>query len=289
VSARVARLRRTAIPYVLELPGGAWVIFFFVVPLVAILSVSLMTGNSIDGYTLTWNFHIYPDVIDQYSIQFVRSFYYGLASTAIALVVMYPVAYWIAFHGGRHKSTLLLVILLPFFVSFVIRILTWQFILADQGIVLGTLKDIGLLPSGFHVLSTPAAVIAGLTYDALPFMALPIYVALENIDRTHIEAAADLGASRFEQFLRVVLPLSAPGVYAGILLVAITNIGDYVSAAILGGPSTTMIGNIIQTQYVQNANYPTASALALILMAALLLGMWVYTRAFGTRTLQEYV
>jgi spermidine/putrescine transport system permease protein len=289
MSARTARLRQVAVPYALELPAGVWVGLFFLVPLLAILSVSLMTGNSIDGYTLTWNFHIYPDVIDQYSTQFARSFYYGLASTAIALVVMYPVAYWIAFYGGRHKSTLLLVILLPFFVSFVIRILTWQFILADQGIVLGSLKDIGLLPSDFHVLSTPGAVIAGLTYDALPFMALPIYVALENIDRSHIEAAADLYASRREQFLRVVLPLSAPGIYAGILLVAITNIGDYVSAAILGGPSTTMIGNIIQTQYVQNANYPTASALALILMAALLLGMYVYARAFGTRTVQEYV
>ena len=170
---------------------------------------------------------------------------------------MYPVAYWIAFRGGRHKSALLLVILLPFFVSFVIRILTWQFILADQGIVLGTLKDIGLLPSGLHVLSTPVAVIAGLTYDALPFMALPIYVALESIDRSlHRGGGGPLREPAAEQFLRVILPLSAPGVYAGILLVAITNIGDYVSAAILGGPNTTMIGNIIQTQYVQNADYP---------------------------------
>ena len=289
MTARVARLRRLAVPYALELPAGAWVVLFFVVPLVAILSVSLMTGNSIDGYTLTWHFDVYPSVVDTYSTQFARSFYYGLASTAISLVVMYPVAYWIAFHGGRHKSTLLLVILLPFFVSFVIRILTWQFILADEGVILGSLKDIGLLPSGFHVLSTPGAVIAGLTYDALPFMALPIYVALENIDRSHIEAAADLYASRRQQFLRVVLPLSAPGIYAGILLVAITNIGDYVSAAILGGPGTLMIGNIIQTQYVQNADYPTASALALILMVALLAGMYLYARAFGTRTIQEYV
>jgi spermidine/putrescine transport system permease protein len=289
MSATTARLRRAATPYGLGLPSGLWLGVFFVVPLVAILVVSLMTGNSIAGFTLTWNFDVYPDVIGQYSTQFGRSFLYGFASTAISLVVMYPVAYWIAFHGGRRKSALLFVILLPFFVSFVIRILSWQFILADQGIVLGTLKDIGLLPSDFHVLSTPAAVIAGLTYDALPFMALPIYVALENIDRSHIEAAADLGASPREQFLRVVLPLSAPGVYAGILLVAITNVGDYVSAAILGGPSTTMIGNIIQTQYVQNANYPVASALALVLMAALLGAMFVYARAFGTRAIQEYV
>jgi len=288
MSAQVARLRRWSAPYLLSLPGGAWLAIFFVVPLVAILSVSLMTGNPVDGFTLTWHFSVYPDVISQYSTQFGRSFLYGAASTAIALVVMYPVAYWIAFRGGRHKSTLLFLVLLPFFVSFVIRILAWQFILADQGIVLGTLKDLHLVPSGVHVLSTPWAVIAGLTYDALPFMALPLYVSLENIDRAHVEAAADLYANPFQRFLRVILPLSAPGIYAGILLVAITNIGDYVSAAILGGPSTTMIGNIIQTQYVQNANYPVASALALILMVALLIGMYLYGRAFGTRTLQGY-
>jgi len=138
-------VRRGAIPYLLGLPAGAWLAIFFVVPLGAVLSLSLMTGNSIDGFTLTWNFSVYPDVIDTYSTQFGRSFLYGALSTAIALVAMYPVAYWIAFRGGRHKSTFLFLILLPFFVSFVIRILTWQFILADQGIVLGTLKDAGLV------------------------------------------------------------------------------------------------------------------------------------------------
>lgn len=288
MSPRLVRLRRWATPYALSLPAGGWLALFFVVPLVAILSVSLMTGNSIEGWELTWNFSVYPDVIDEYSTQFGRSVLYGGASTAIALVVMYPVSYWIAFRGGRHKSVLLFLVLLPFFVSFVIRILAWQFILADEGIVLGTLKDLSLVPSDLHVLSTPGAVIAGLTYDALPFMALPLYVALENIDRGQVEAAADLYASPVQRFLRVILPLSAPGVYAGILLVAITNIGDYVSAVILGGPGTTMIGNVIQTQYVENSNYPVASALALILMAGLLVGMYLYARLFGTRTLREY-
>jgi spermidine/putrescine transport system permease protein len=285
---RAHRIRRALVPYLLSLPTAAWLAVLFVVPLLTIGSLSLMTGNSIDGFNLTWNFSVFPDAIDTYATQFGRSFYYGLASTLIALLVMYPVAYWIAFRGGRHKSALLLLLLLPFFVSFVIRILSWQFILADQGIVLGTLKDIGLLPENLHVLSTPFAVIAGLTYDALPFMALPIYVALERIDRSLVEAGADLYAGPVQRFMKVILPLSAPGVYAGILLVAITNIGDYVSAAILGGPNTTMIGNIIQTQYVQNADYPVASALALILMA-LLAGMYLYARAFGARSIQEYV
>jgi spermidine/putrescine transport system permease protein len=289
MSALAARLRRSATPYLLSLPAGAWLLAFFLVPLVAILALSLMVGNPVKGFTLTWNFGIYPDAIDQYATQYGRSFLYGGLSTLLSLIIMYPVAYWIAFHGGRYKSILLFMVLLPFFVSFVIRILSWQFILADEGIVLGTLKDLHLIPSGLHVLSTPTAVIAGLTYDALPFMALPIYVSLEQIDRAVVDAGADLYASPRERFLRVILPLSAPGIYAGVLLVAITNIGDYVSAAILGGPSSTMIGNIIQTQYIQNADYPLASALALMLMVVLLGGMYAYARAFGTRRLQEYV
>ena len=288
MSVVAARLRRSAIPYLLGLPAGAWLLAFFVIPLVAILALSLMVGNPVRGFTLTWNFGIYPDALSQYATQYGRSFLYGGISTLISLVVMYPVAYWIAFHGGRYKSTFLFLILLPFFVSFVIRILSWQFILADEGIVLGTLKDLHLVPAGVHVLSTPTAVIAGLTYDALPFMALPIYVSLEQIDRALVDAGADLYANPREQFVRVTLPLSAPGIYAGVLLVAITNIGDYVSAAILGGPSTTMIGNIIQTQYIQNSDYPLASALALMLMIVLLVGMYLYARAFGTRRLQEY-
>jgi len=281
-------LKSRVVPYLQSAPAMLWLGLFFIVPLLAIVSISLMTGNSIEGYTLTWNFSVFPDALDQYSAQLGRSFLYGGISTLLALIAMYPVAYWIAFHGGRRKSLFLFLLLLPFLVSFIIRILTWQFILSDEGIVLGTLKDIGILGENAHILSTPTAVITGLTYDALPWMALPIYVALEKIDRDLVEAAGDLYASGYQQFRRVILPLSAPGIYAGILLVGITNVGDYLSAQILGGPSTTMIGNIIQTQYVQNGNYPVASALSLILMLGLLLCVFVYARIFGTRTLQEY-
>ena len=281
-------MRSRLLPYLQSAPASLWLAAFFVVPLVSIASISLMTGNSIEGYNLTWNFSVYPDAVDQYSTQLLRSFLSGGISTALALVAMYPVAYWIAFRAGRRKNLFLFLLLLPFLVSFIIRILTWQVILSDEGLVLGTLKDIGLLGEGAHILSTPVAVITGLTYDALPWMALPIYVALEKIDRDQVEAAADLYASGWQQFRRVILPLSAPGVYAGILLVGIANIGDYLSAQILGGPSTTMIGNIIQTQYVQNGDYPVASALSLVLMAALLLCVFVYAKVFGTRTIQEY-
>ncbi len=281
-------MRSRLVPYLQTGPAMLWLGIFFVVPLISIASISLMTGNSIAGWDLTWNFSVFPDAIDQYSPQILRSFLYGGISTFIALVAMYPVAYWIAFHGGRRKSLFLFLLLLPFLVSFIIRILTWQFILADDGLVIGTLKSVGLVGENAHVLSTPTAVITGLTYDALPWMALPIYVAIEKIDRDLVEAAGDLYASGYEQFRRVILPLSAPGIYAGILLVGITNVGDFLSAQILGGPNTTMIGNIIQTQYVQNADFPVASALSLILMLGLMLCVFIYAWVFGTRTIQEY-
>lgn len=282
-------LRGGLAPLLLLLPGGAWLVVFFAIPMAFMLVQSLQQGSFDRGYELTWNFGIYPEVIGQYWDLYVRSAVFALATTFVTLAVGYPVAYTIAFRGGRLKSALLLIVVLPFFVSFVIRIIAWQFILADDGIVLGGLKDIGLIPADTHVLSTPFAVVAGLTYDALPFMLLPLYVALQRIDRAQVEAAADLYASGAARFRSVILPLSAPGIYAGIVLVAITNIGDYLSASILGGPSTTMIGNIIQTQYVNNADYPIASALALILMVTLMVAMAIYARVFGTRTLQEHV
>jgi spermidine/putrescine transport system permease protein len=281
-------LRRRLAPYLLGLPTWAYLGVFFVVPLVAVLAVALETGNPDQGYVLTWNWSHFTSTISQYHVQMIRSFEYGAISTGIALVVSYPVAYWIAFHGGRHKSTLLFLVLLPFFVSFVIRTLTWEFILSDNGFVLGTLKRWHLLPQSYHVLSTPTSVIAGLTYTALPFMILPLYVGLEQIDRRVVAAAHDLYANHAAAFLRVVVPLSAGGIFAGFLLVFVTNVGDYVNAAILGGPGTTMIGNIIQTSYLENLDYPTASALSAWLLLALLVAIAIYARVFGTRRIQEY-
>ncbi len=281
-------LRRRIAPYLLGLPAWAFLGLFFVVPLVAVLAVALETGNPDQGFVLTWHWSELTSTISQYHVQFIRSFQYGALSTLIALVVGYPVAYWIAFYGGRHKSTLLFLVLLPFFVSFVIRTLAWNFILSDNGIVLGHLKSWHLLPQSFHVLSTPTAVIAGLTYNALPFMILPLYVALEQIDRRVVRAAHDLYASHLVAFGRVVVPLSAGGIFAGFLLVFVTNVGDYVNASILGGPGTTMIGNIIQTSYLENLDYPTASALSAWLLFALLIAIALYARLFGTRGIQDY-
>jgi spermidine/putrescine transport system permease protein len=280
-------VRSRLAPYLLILPGGLWLAVFFIVPMLAMVNVSLQSGSLETGFQQTFSFGTYADMVSRYHEQLIRSLVYGLVTTILAIVLAFPVAYWIAFHGGRHKSTYLFMILLPFFVTFVIRTISWQFLLADDGIVLGRLKEWGLLPQTFHVLATPYAVIGGLVYNFLPFMVLPIYVALERIDGSLLEAAADLYASRTEVFRRVVLPLSLPGVFAGVILTFVPAAADYVNASILGGSGQVMIGNIIETLYISNSQYPQASALSSILLAALLLGIFAYARVLGTRDVLE--
>jgi spermidine/putrescine transport system permease protein len=283
VSSRGGRLT----PYLVGLPGGLWLGIFFVVPILVMLSLSLQSGNAEEGYRFTWEWSNYADAWEFYHTQFVRSIVYGLIVTVLCLTLAYPMAYWIAFYGGSRKSTYLFLILLPFFVSFVIRTASWKFILNDQGFVLGALKDAGLLPDDFHILATSTAVIGGLTYNYLPFMVLPLYVALERVDPSLVEAAHDLFASRAQAFRKVVFPLSLPGVFAGVLITFVPVTSDFVNSGILGGTNTTMIGNIIQTEYLTNNQYPRASAMSFMLMAALLVGIFAYARALGTEQVME--
>jgi spermidine/putrescine transport system permease protein len=283
VSSRGGRLT----PYLVGLPGGLWLGIFFVVPILVMLSLSLQSGNAEAGYRFTWEWSNYADAWEFYHTQFLRSIIYGLIVTVLCLALAYPMAYWIAFYGGSRKSTYLFLILLPFFVSFVIRTASWKFILNDQGFVFGPLKDAGLLPGDFHILATSTAVIGGLTYNYLPFMVLPLYVALERIDPSLVEAAYDLFASRAQAFRRVVFPLSLPGVFAGVLITFVPVASDFVNSGILGGTQTTMIGNVIQTEYLTNNQYPLASAMSFMLMAALLVGIFAYARALGTEQVME--
>jgi spermidine/putrescine transport system permease protein len=273
------RRHRGLIPYLFLLPGGLWLIVFFVLPMLTMASVALQEGSLSGGYRLTFNFGIFPEVLGRWDEQFLRSLLYGFVVAVLTMAIGYPMAYTIAFRGGRYKSILLLLVIMPFFTSFIIRTISWKFILADQGFVLGTLKDIGILDEGFRLLATPVAVISGITYNYLPFVVLPLYVALEKIDPRLIEAATDLYASRMQAFLRVTLPLSISGVFAGSLLSFIPAVGDYINAELLGGTrETTMIGNVVQTLYLQNNDYPQASAISLILMIGLLIGVVAYTR-----------
>ena len=248
----------------------------------AMASLSLQEGNSLEGFRLTWRFANFSDAIADNGEFLVRSLRNGLIVTMVALLLAYPVAYWIAFYGGRFKSVFLFLLLLPFFISFVIRTLAWSFILSDSGIVLGTLKSLGLLPQSYHVLGKTLAVIAGITYNLIPFTILPLYVSLEQIDRRLVEAAKDLYATKTEAFLKVVFPLSLPGVFAAVLLTSIPAIGDYVNAAVLGGPGTSMIGNVIQYEFLVSRDYPQAAALAFVLMAVMVVGAVIYARLLGT-------
>jgi spermidine/putrescine transport system permease protein len=279
--------RRRLTPYLVGLPGGLWLAIFFVVPILVMLSLSLQSGNAEEGFRFTWEWSNYTDAWEFYHTQFVRSIVYALIVTGICLLLAYPMAYWIAFYGGARKSTYLFLILLPFFVSFVIRTASWKFILNDQGILLGPLKDVGLLPDDFHLLATSTAVIGGLTYNYLPFMVLPLYVALERIDPSLVEAAHDLFASRSSAFRKVVFPLSLPGVFAGVLITFVPVASDFVNSGILGGTQTTMIGNVIQTVYLTNNDYPLASAMSFMLMAVLLIGIFTYARVLGTEQVME--
>lgn len=271
----------------LLLPGGAWLVVFFVVPMLFMLVISLEQGTFDTGYQLTWNFGIYPEVIAEYWDLYVRSAVFAIVTTALTLAVGYPVAYTIAFRGGRMKNALLLLVVLPFFVSFVIRTLNWRMILSDNGIVFGPLKDMGLLSPDFHFLATPASVIFGLTYNFLPFMILPLYVSLEKIDRRLIEAATDLYASRFQAFWRVTFVLSLPGVVAGSMLTFIPAVGDFITAEIIGAgnPEVFMVGNIIQRKFLDSLDYPAAAALAFVLVAAVTVLVAAYSRMVGTERL----
>ncbi len=274
-----------ATPYLLLLPGVLFLSVFFVVPLGFLAYQSLQSGNIDFGYAFTWQWSNYWNAIHDYRDQFIRSIEYAAIATALALVASYPVAYWIAFRGGRWKNLLLLGIVAPFFVTYLIRTLAWQTILADHGFVLNTLRDLHLAGDNFRVLNTATAVIAGITYNFLPFMALPLYVSLEQIDARLIEAAEDLYASKWHAFWRVTFPLSLPGVVAGTLLTFIPAAGDFINAQLLGSPENHMIGNVIQSKFLELTDYPAAAAMSFILMAGILVFVFLYARLVGTEQL----
>jgi spermidine/putrescine transport system permease protein len=277
--------RRRLIPYFLMGPGLIWLIVFFVVPLYFMGRLALESGTLETGFEFTWEWSNFTDSWSRFDTQFGRSFVYAGVATVIALLISYPLAYAIAFRGGRWKNALLFAVVAPFFTTYLIRTIAWKTILGDQTVVVDVLRTIGLVPSDGGVLFTSGAVIAGLTYNFLPFMVLPIYASLERIDKRLIEAAKDLYASARQSFWRVTLPLSAPGVVAGTLLTFIPAAGDYVNAFYLGSINQAMIGNRIQSLYLAERDYPTAAALSFVLMAAILLVVFVYIRFAGSESL----
>jgi spermidine/putrescine transport system permease protein len=277
--------RRGLLPYLLLTPGLLWLALFFAVPLYYMARISLEQGTIFEGYHFTWHFQTYTDALSNYDTQLVRSFLYAGAATLISFLIGYPLAYAIAFRGGRWKNALLFLVIVPFFVTYLIRTLSWETILEDDGIVVNTLQSLHLIGQNGRVLATTGAVIAGLTYNFLPFMILPLYASLERIDGRMLEAGYDLYGTRRAVFTRVTLPLSAPGIVAGGLLTFIPAAGDFINAELLGTPRQAMIGNVIQSRYLELTDYPTAAALSFVLMATILVLVFVWARIAGTESL----
>jgi spermidine/putrescine transport system permease protein len=283
-----SRQRSKIAPYLMVLPALVYLGVFFVVPFFSLAQTSLSSsGGSIYMPTLTfgWDFGNYLDAFNLYRDQIIRSFSYALVATILCVLLAFPLAYVIAFKAGRYKNLILGLVILPFFVTFLIRTIAWKTILADEGWVVGALGSIGLLPDEGRLLSTSWAVIGGLTYNWIIFMILPLYVSLEKIDPRLIEASKDLYSSNARSFSKVILPLSMPGVLAGSMLVFIPAVGDFINADYLGSTQTTMIGNVIQKQFLVVKDYPAAAALSLVLMLIILVGVLLYTRALGTEDL----
>jgi spermidine/putrescine transport system permease protein len=272
-------------PYLLLAPGVVFLAVFFLVPLGFLAYQSLESGNFDIGFSFTWSWSNYWDALHNYKAQFIRSLEYAGIATALALVISYPVAYWIAFRGGRWKNLLLLFIVAPFFVTYLIRTLAWETILSDNGFVVNTLQSLHVLGPSGRLLATSTAVVTGITYNFLPFMALPLYVSLEQIDERLIEAAEDLYANKLQAFLRVTFPLSLPGVVAGTLLTFIPAAGDFINAQLLGSTNNHMIGNVIQSKFLESTDYPAAAAMSFILMAGILVAVFLYARLVGTEQL----
>jgi spermidine/putrescine transport system permease protein len=280
-----ARLKNAGLPYLLLLPGLGFLAIFFLVPLVIMWLESLKTGTIDTGFTLTWEFSNYTDALSDYNEQFLRSFEYAGLATLFALLIGYPLAYVIAFRGGRWRNALLLAVIVPFFVTYLLRTISWETILSDDGLVLDVLRGIGIVSENGRLLDTTVSVVAGITYNYLPFMILPLYASLERIDGRLLEAGYDLYGRRRDVFLRVTFPLSMPGVVAGTLLTFIPAAGDFINAELLGTPRQYMIGNVIQSRYLEVADYPTAAALSFLLMAFMLIIVLIWARIAGTEAL----
>ncbi len=273
--------------YLLILPGFAWLLIFFAFPFYSLIATSLYdpSGSDFRGYEMSYAFGNYVDVVRDYWQPMLRSLVYGGLATLFCLVLGYTLAYAIAFKSGRYKTLLLVLVIAPFFTSFLVRTLSWKLLLADDGFIVDALQLVHLLGDDGRLLATPVAVVAGLTYNFLPFMVLPLFASLDKVDYRLIEASGDLYASPFRAFWKVTWPLSLPGVVSGTLLTFIPAVGDFINAEILGNTNTRMIGNVIQTLFTDANDYPAAGALSVILMTMILAMVLVYVRRAGTEEL----
>jgi spermidine/putrescine transport system permease protein len=279
--------KRALTGYWLLLPGALWLFVFFVIPFYSLVATSLYDpdGSVLQGYDMSWAFGNYVDAMQDYWRPLVRSLLYGGIATLICLVLGYVLAYAIAFKSGRWKNLMLVLVIAPFFTSFLVRTLSWKLLLRDDGFIVNTLQFLQLMGEDGRLLATPVAVVAGLVYNFLPFMVLPLFASIDKIDHRLIEAAGDLYSRPIVGFFKVTWPLSLPGVVSGTLLTFIPAVGDYINAELLGSPSQRMIGNVIQNLFTDANDYPAAGALSVMLMLLILVLVLVYIRRAGTEEL----
>jgi spermidine/putrescine transport system permease protein len=279
--------RRGRTGYLLLIPAALWLVLFFVVPFYSLLATSLYDpgGSDLRGYDMTYAWSNYWHALQDYWQPLVRALAYGAVATLFCLLLGYVLAYAIAFKAGRWKNLLLVLVIAPFFTSFLVRTLSWKLILADDGFVVNTLQFLHVLGSDGRLLATPVAVIAGLTYNFLPFMVLPLFASLDKIDHRLIEASSDLYANPFVGFFKVTWPLSLPGVVSGTLLTFIPAAGDFINVQLLGSPNQRMVGSVIQSLFTDANDYPAAAALSMILMVIIVVMVLAYVRRAGTEEL----
>jgi spermidine/putrescine transport system permease protein len=262
------------------LPPAVWLLLIFAVPLGIMIALSLGVTDPL--YQAVYGFHPenYADVFDSlYASVLLRSVLYAVGTVVLCVLIGYPIAYYIARFGGRWKTLLIAIVVLPFLVNYLVRTYAWVAILSDEGLVNGIIKDIGLTESGIQFVNTPWAVIGGLVYGYLAFLILPLYAALDRMDPSLIEAGKDLYGSRWQTFRHVTWPAAFQGLLAGCVLVFLPAVGDFVSAQLLGGPDTYMVGNMIQQQFLEAANWPFGAALTIVMMVFLLIWMSLYLRS----------
>jgi len=261
-------------------PGGVWLVVLFAIPCVLVLALSFGYVDDLGRAVYSTKTNNYADAFDPIYIPvLLRSVLYAGITTLLCLVIGYPVAYYIARYGGRYRSALIALLVLPFFVNYLVRTYAWVALLADEGLVNNTLTDLGIIGEPLRLINTPGAVIGGLTYGYLVFMILPVYGSIERLDRSVIEAGKDLYGTPLQTFIHVTLPQTRQGILAGAVLCFLPSVGDFVSAQLLGGPSTYMVGNLIQDQFFAANNWPFGAALTVVMMLFLSVWMVFYLRS----------
>ncbi len=260
-------------------PGSLWILLLFAAPLLLIFALSFGHVDDLGRGVYGFEWTNYRDAFDStYFPVLLRSVGYALATMLICLAIGYPVAYYIARFGGRWRYVLLAALVIPFFVNYLVRTYAWVALLADEGLVNNFVVDLGISDAPIQMINTPWAVIGGLVYGYIIFMILPLYGSIERMDQSVVEAGKDLYGSPLQTFIHVTIPATIPGILAGCVLVFLPAVGDFVSAQLLGGPDTYMVGNLIQDQFFAASNWPFGSALTVVMMIFLSIWMVIYLR-----------